>query len=70
MKPCGVRRYLIRVARNGRDLDVALAGQTLEIEIGQTKRHTKFGGKRALSGSAISIELAQEEEGLVDLVNP
>jgi hypothetical protein len=48
--------------RNGRDLDVAFEGQTLEIEIGQTKRHAKLSGKSALSGSAVSIELAEEKK--------
>jgi hypothetical protein len=41
---------------------VALSGQTLEIEIGQTKRDTKLSGKGALSGPTISIELAEEEK--------
>ena len=50
------------ITRDGRDLDVAFAGQTLQIEIGQTKRNTKFGRKSALSGPAISIELAQEQK--------
>ena len=50
------------IARDGRDLDIALAGQTLEIEIGETKRDTEFDGKGSLSGPAISIELAEEEK--------
>lgn len=52
----------VSIARDRRDLDVALAGQTLEVEIGQTERDTKFGGQCALSGSAISIKFAEKEK--------
>ena len=48
------------ITRDGRDLDVAFAGQTFEVEIGQSKRHAKFDGKCALSCPAISIEFAEE----------
>ena len=50
------------IARDSRDLDIALMGQTLEIEIGQTKRDTELNGKGALSGPAISIELAEKKK--------
>jgi hypothetical protein len=48
--------------RDSRDLDIALAAQTLEIEIGQTECHTKFDRKGTLGGSAISIELVEEQK--------
>jgi hypothetical protein len=48
--------------RDGRDLDIALAGQTLEIEISQAEGNTEFDGKGALSGPTISVELAEEKE--------
>jgi hypothetical protein len=50
------------ITRDGRDLDIALTGQTLEIEIGQTECDSKFDRKGPLSGPAISIKLAEEEK--------
>jgi hypothetical protein len=52
----------VSIARGSRDLDVALAGQTFEVEISQAERDTKFGGKNTLRGPAISIELAEEQK--------
>jgi hypothetical protein len=50
------------VTWDSRDLDIALAGQALEIEIGQTEGDTELGGESTLRGPAISIEFVKEKK--------
>src|SRR2546422_5026528 len=42
------------------DLDIAFAGQALEIEVGQAKRDAEFFSKRALCDSSVLLNLIEE----------
>jgi hypothetical protein len=48
------------MTRDGGDLDIALAGQALEIQVSQPKRDAELPRQRALCNSGILLDFIEE----------
>src|SRR5437588_11845026 len=58
--PAGGQEILNAIPGNCSNLDVALTGQALKVQVGQAKRDAEFFSKRALRDSGILLDLIEE----------
>ena len=56
------QQILDAIARDSGDLNIALAGQTLEIQVGQAKRHAELCRERTLGHAGIPLDFGEQKE--------